>query len=433
MDADLLVILAFAVLFSLIALRVPVGIALSAVGVAGFGVLAGSVPAFKLLALSPLRTASDFNFAVVPLFVVMGVVARESGISTDLFRACTAWLGHVRGGTAMATVAACGGFSAICGSSVATAATMSKIAMPEMRRNGYEDGVAAGVIAAGGSLGILIPPSMAFIVYGIITEQDIGMLFIAGIIPGILALSLYFLVVYLIGLFKPSLLPEGRHHSWTERFASLRGVWSAAAIFLFVIGGIYGGLFTALEAAGVGATATVLIALSRRTLSWNQLVASFVESVRVTGSLFLIIIGAILFGNFLVITGAPQKITGFLTELPFGASGVMIMILIFYMILGCVLDSLAMIIVTVPIIYPAVIELGFHPIWFGVMVVMVCELGLITPPYGMNVFVINGVMRDISIVKIFRGVVPFVGIDIFRIVLVFIFPSIATFLPSTMG
>lgn len=433
MDADLLAVLAFIALFALIALRVPVGIALSAVGVVGFGVLAGSGPAFKLLALSPLRTASDFNFAVVPLFVAMGVIARESGISTDLFRACNAWLGHLRGGTALATVAACGGFSAICGSSVATAATMAKIAMPEMRRYGYSDGFAAGVIAAGGTLGILIPPSMALIVYGILTEQDIGKLFIAGVLPGILALSLYMLAVYWIGAARPSLLPGGQKYSWGERFVALRGVWSATLIFLFIIGGIYGGLFTALEAAGVGATATLLVAIARRSLSWDRFVASFVESVRVTGSLFLILIGAILFGNFLVITGAPQKITALLTELPIGPYGVMVMILVFYMILGCVLDSLAMIIVTVPIVYPAVVQLGFDPIWFGVMIVMVCELGLITPPYGMNVFVINAVMRDVSVIQIFRGVVPFIAVDIVRIGLVLVFPAIATFLPRTMG
>lgn len=433
MDADWVAIVAFVALFVLIALRIPVGIALSAIGIGGFAVLAGPTPALKLLALSPLRTASDFNFAVVPLFVVMGVIARESGISTDLFRACNAWLGHLRGGVALSTVAACGGFSAICGSSVATAATMTKIAMPEMRRLGYDDGIAAGAIAAGGTLGILIPPSMAFIVYGILTEQDIGKLFVAGILPGALALSLYMLVVYIIGARRPSLLPAGKRYSWSERFAALRGVWSAVSVFLFVIGGIYGGVFTALEAAGVGAVATLAVAVVRRSITWDRFVASFVESVRVTGSLFVIIIGAILFGNFLVITGTPQKITSFLTELPIGAYGVMAILLVFYMLLGCILDSLAMIIVTVPIVYPAVIELGFDPIWFGVIIVMVCELGLITPPYGMNVFVINGVDRHISIVRIFRGVMPFIGIDIFRIFLVLIFPAIATFLPRTMG
>lgn len=433
MDPDLLAALGFLAVFGLMALRVPVGIALASVAVVCFAVMSGVGPALKLLALSPMRTATDFNFAVVPLFVVMGVLARESGISTELFAACNAWLSRLRGGIALSTIAACGGFAAISGSSVATAATMAKIAMPEMRKYGYDDRLATGTIAAGGTLGILLPPSVPFIIYGILTENDIGKLFVAGILPGILAVLLYMAVIQGVGMLRPDSVPRGAPNSWRQKFASLRGVWAAIGIFAFVIGGIYVGLFTALEAAGMGAAATLGVALARRKLSRQQLVSSFVESVRITGSLFIILIGAILFSNFLIVTGAPQKITEFLTGLPVGAYGVMAVLLLFYLALGCVLDAIAMIILTVPIVYPAVMQLGFDPIWFGVIIVMVCELGLITPPYGMNVYVLNAVVRDVSLIDIFRGVMPFIAVDIVRVALIVAFPVIALALPRTMG
>ena len=254
-------VIGFLATFALMALRVPIGLSLGIVGVAGYAVMVGPMPALKLLALSPMRTASDLNFAVVPLFVVMGVLARESGISTDLFRACAAWLGQLRGGLALATIGASAGFAAICGSSVATAATMTKIALPEMRRHGYDDGVATGTIAAGGTLGILIPPSVPFLIYGILTENDIGKLFVAGILPGVLATLLYMSVIFMISVRAPQSIPAGPATTWGEKLRSLKGVWASLAIFLFVIGGIYAGLFTALEAAGAGAAATLFVAL----------------------------------------------------------------------------------------------------------------------------------------------------------------------------
>lgn len=423
----------FLATFALMALRVPIGIALGIVGIVGYAFVVGPFPALKLLALSPMRTASDLNFAVVPLFVVMGVLAREAGISRDLFRACSAWLGQLRGGLALATIGASAGFAAICGSSVATAATMTKIALPEMRRHGYDDSTSTGTIAAGGTLGILIPPSVPFLIYGILTENDIGKLFVAGILPGLLATLLYMSVIVMIGLRSPALIPAGPATTLREKIASLRGVWSSALIFFCVIGGIYGGLFTALEAAGAGAAATLLVALAQGRLTGQKILSAFTESVRVTGTLFTILIGAILFSNFLVVTGAPQTVATWLTNLPIGPIGILIVMLLLYFVLGCFLDSIAMIIITVPILYPAIIKLGFDPIWFGVLVVMACELGLITPPYGMNVFVINGVARDVSIPSIFSGVIPFIAIDIVRVALIVMFPGIALFLPRMMG
>lgn len=426
-------VIGFLATFALMALKVPIGLSLGIVGVAGYAVMVGPMPALKLLALSPMRTASDLNFAVVPLFVVMGVLARESGISTDLFRACAAWLGQLRGGLALATIGASAGFAAICGSSVATAATMTKIALPEMRRHGYDDGVATGTIAAGGTLGILIPPSVPFLIYGILTENDIGKLFVAGILPGALATLLYMSVIFMISVRAPNSIPAGPATTWSEKLRSLKGVWASLAIFLFVIGGIYAGLFTALEAAGAGAAATLVVALLQGRLDATKILRSFSESVRVTGTLFTILIGAILFSSFLVVTGAPQAVATWLTGLPIGPMGVLVLMLLLYFMLGCFLDSIAMIIITVPILYPAIINLGFDPIWFGVLVVMACELGLITPPYGMNVFVINGVARDVGIPRIFGGVLPFIGIDIVRIAIIVAFPGIALLLPRMMG
>jgi C4-dicarboxylate transporter, DctM subunit len=422
----------FAAVFALMALRVPIGIALGVVGVVGYALVVGPKPAMRLLALSPLRTASDLNFAVVPLFIVMGVLARNSGISADLFTAFRTWFGSVRGGLGLASIGACAGFSAVSGSSVATAATMAKIAVPEMTRAGYDDRYAAATVAAGGTLGILIPPSVPFMIYGILTENDIGTLFIAGIVPGILATLLYMLVIRLIAARNPDAFPRGRATSWAEKVASLRGVWAAGVIFAVVIGGIYGGIFTVNEAAGVGAAATLLTALAQRRIGWDGIVASFTESVRTTGTLFTMLIGAILFSTFLTVTRAPQAVVDMLSGLALPAWGVLCLILLMYFVLGWFLDALAMIIITVPIVYPVIIQLGYDPIWFGVIMVIACEMALLTPPYGINVFVINAVVPQISIPRIFRGVMPFIGIDIVRLALIAAFPSIALFLPYLM-
>ena len=433
MDRDLVAVGSFVVLFVLMALRVPVGVAMGLVGVGGFALLNAFDPALNLLGLVPVRTGSDYALGLIPMFILMGSFATASGLSHELFRASNAWLGHRRGGVAMATIAACGGFSAICGSSVATAATMARVALPEMRRFGYSDSLASGVIAAGGTLGILIPPSIVLAIYGFITEQDIGKLFIAGIVPGVLAILLYLGTVWLIGRLDPSHVPVGEKVSFGERLQSLRGIWGVLVLFAFIIGGIYGGVFTPTEAAGMGAAGAWIIGVLRGRLGWRASVQCLVEALRTSAGIFMILLGALLFGYFLAITQTPTHFTEWLLELGLGRYGTLLVILLAYLLLGCVLDAMAMIILTVPIIFPVVSQLGFDPIWFGVVVVMTVELGLITPPVGMNVYVINGVARDISLPTIFRGVMPFVMTDIVRLGLLILLPALVTFLPSQMN
>ena len=363
----------------------------------------------------------------------MGAFATASGMSRELFRAGEAWLGHRRGGLAMATVCACAGFAAINGSSVATAATMTNVALPEMRRFGYHPGFSTGVIAAGGTLGIMIPPSVVFALYGILTEQDIGKLFISGILPGLLAVLLYIIAIRVFGAIRPDLLPRGPKTGWRGRFESLRDIWATGLLFIGIVGGMYGGVFTASEAAGCGAVGALLVGILRGRLDWPKIRNAMIEAVRTSAAIFTIVVGAFLFGYFLVITQTPQKVSDFLTGLPIGPYGVLVLILIMYLILGAVMDELAIILVTVPIIYPVMLQLGFDPIWFGVIIVMVTTLGMVMPPVGINVFVINSIARDVSLWQIYKGVMPFILVDLVRLALLVMFPAIALFLPSQMN
>jgi len=432
MSSDVVALVGFVALFVLMLLRVPVGMAMGLVGVTGFGYMVGSGPALKMVGQTSMRTVTDWNFAVVPLFLLMGSFATTSGMSRELFRAANAFLGHLRGGLGIATIAACGGFAAICGSSVATAATFSRVAYPEMRRYGYPQSFATGVIAAGGTLGIMIPPSTVFAVYGLITEQDIGKLFVAGILPGILAIAMYMLTITVIGYARPGYLPAGVRASWSERMEGVREVWATLLLFAFVIGGIYGGFFTATEAAGMGAAGAFLLGIARRRLSPTDIRRSLLEATRTTAAVFTVLIGAILFGYFLTITQTPQKVTEFLTGLGLGRYGILALIMLMYLVLGCLMDALAMIILTVPIIFPVIKQLGFDPIWFGVIIVMTVELGLIHPPVGMNIFVIKSVVEDAKISTIFYGVLPFIITDVLRLIILIAFPMIALWLPSNM-
>ncbi|PTW52948.1 tripartite ATP-independent transporter DctM subunit [Breoghania corrubedonensis] len=427
--ADFVALAGFIALFVMIALRVPVGVAMGLVGIGGFAAMTRVETGLNLLAISPARTVTDFNLTLIPMFILMGVLATNSGMSSELFRAGQAWLGRYRGGLALATIGACSGFAAICGSSVATAATMSKIALPEMRRFGYSDDVATGVIAAGGTLGILIPPSVVLVIYGFITEQDVGKLFVAGIIPGILAVFLYMATVRLA---YGGSLPAGNSVSWSERFASIRGIWAVILLFVAIIGGIYAGAVTPTEAAAAGAFITGLIGVLRGRLNAHSLMHSLIEALRTTVAIFTVLIGALLFGYFLTITQTPQKITSFLISLDLGNYGTLVVILALFVVLGCILDAMAMIILLVPIVFPVITQLGFDPIWFGIIIVMTVELGLITPPVGMNVFVINSIAPDTNLFGIFRGVLPFVMIDILRLALLVAFPAIVLWLPQTM-
>jgi C4-dicarboxylate transporter DctM subunit len=382
MDPTMVAVAGFGVLFGLMLLRVPVGLAMGAVGIGGFGLLVGFEPALKLLSQSPIRTATDAGFAVIPMFLLMGTIASASGMSAELFHAANSFLGHRRGGLGMATIAACAGFAAISGSSVATAATFSTVAYPEMRRFGYPQSFATGVIAAGGTLGAILPPSLVLAVYSLITQQDVGKLYIAGVLPGLLAALMYIATIVVIGQVRPSHLPRAPRTAWAERWRALRGVWAIALLFVFIIGGLYGGVFTAAEAASMGAGGAFLIAVLRGRLSRAQFLDCLVRALRTTAAIFTILIGALLFGYFLTITQTPQHVTQWLTGLGLGRHGVLLLIMLMYLALGCVMDAMAMVILTIPIVFPVITALGFDPIWFGVIIVMTVELGLIHPPWG---------------------------------------------------
>ncbi|MBN9411976.1 MAG: TRAP transporter large permease [Burkholderiales bacterium] len=430
MDRDLVALLGFVAMFALMALRVPIGIAMGIAGAGGFAVLSGVKPGLNLLANVPLSVVTDYNLSVIPMFILMGAFASRSGMSTELFNAGRAWLGHLRGGLAMASVAACGGFAAINGSSVATAATMSQVALPEMRKAGYHPGLSAGLIAAGGTLGIMLPPSVIFVLYGIMTETDITKLFAAGVIPGLMAIGFYFVVVQVIGRLRPQYMPRGEVHSWRERFVSLRSLWATLLLFAGVLGGIYGGVFTVEEASGIGATGALLIGVLRGRLGPKEIKAALIDTLRVSSAIMMIVIGAYLFGYFLTITQFTQKAVDFLVHLPVGAYGVLALIMVGYFILGAVMDELAMILLTVPIVFPAMMQLGFDPVWFGVIIVMAVTFGMICPPVGINVFVINSIARDITLSRIYAGTMPFIAVDIVRLVILCAFPAISLWLPS---
>jgi len=425
-------LIGFVSLFVMMLLRVPVGMAMGLVGVTGFGYLTGMEPALKLVAQTVMRTVTDYSFGVIPMFLLMGAFVSVSGISRELFRAANTFVGHWKGGLGIATIGACGGFAAISGSSVATAATFSAVAYPEMRRFGYPQSFSTGVIAVGGTLGAMLPPSTVLVVYGIITQQDIGKLFVAGIVPGLLAITMHMITIAIIGAVRPGFLPAGPRSSWHDRVLALRDVWSPLALFFFVIGGLYGGFFIPTEAGAVGAIGAFIIGVLRRKLSRDGILEALLQATRTTAAVFTVLIGALCFGYFLTITQTPQHVTEFLTGLGIGRYGVLALILLMYLVLGCLMDAMAMIILTVPIVFPVVTALGFDPIWFGIIIVMTVELGLIHPPVGMNVFVIKSVIKDVSMSTIFAGVLPFVATDLVRLVLLIAFPVIATWLPMHM-
>jgi C4-dicarboxylate transporter DctM subunit len=431
-NPDFVAVLGFVVLFALMLLRVPVGMAMGLVGVTGYAYLSGGAPALKLVGQTSMRTVTSYQFGVIPMFLLMGAFVSHSGISRELFRAANTFIGHRKGGLGLATIVSCGGFAAISGSSVATAATFSAVAYPEMRRYGYPQSFATGVIAAGGTLGAMLPPSTVLAVYALITQQDVGKLFQAGILPGLLAMTMYMLTIGVITRVRPNFLPTVPKASWKERVAGIRDVWAPLTLFLLVIGGLYGGVFTPTEAGGMGASGAFLLGVVRGKLGKAEIRASLLQATRTAAAVFTVLIGALLFGYFLTITQVPQKVTEFLTGLGVGAYGVLALIMLMYLVLGCLMDALAMIILTVPIIFPVVTELGFDPIWFGVIIVMTVELGLIHPPVGMNVFVIKSVVQDVTFSSIFKGVLPFIATDILRLIILIAFPIIALWLPGRL-
>jgi len=439
-------LIAFAAMLGLVILvRMPIAFAMGLVGFVGFGLMTSFNGSLAMAGIITYDTGMNYGLSVVPLFILMGNFVTRAGLSDELYAAANAFLGHRRGGLAMATVVACGGFSAVCGSSLATAATMSKVALPPMRRYGYDDGLATGSIAAGGTLGILIPPSVILIIYGIMTESDIGLLFIAGILPGLLGVILYLVAVLVSVTIKPEIGPRGEKTEWAGRIQALWGVSGVLGLFGLVIGGIYGGIFTPTEAAGIGASGAFFIALFRRRLTWSSLYKTLVESARTTGMIFVILIGAEIFSNYINIAGLPDLLSEWVVSFDLSAIAVIILIMLVYVILGMVLESLSMIMLTVPVFYPLVmgLDLGEYSeslmdpemalIWFGIIVVVITEISLITPPVGLNVFVLKSMLNDVKLKTIFRGVTPFWIVDIVRLGILIMLPGLVLWMPNLMA
>ena len=426
-------LLGFVSLFLLLFMGLPIAFGMTLVGFIGFAYLVDWGPALAMLGQIAFETPLSYALSVLPLFILMGNFITEAGLSQDLYRSASAFLGHRRGGVAMATVVACGGFAAVCGSSLATAATMAKVSIPEMRRFGYADSLAAGAIAAGGTLGILIPPSVILVLYGIMTSTDIGALFIAGMIPGLIGIVFYIGAVALATKLNPALGPPGERVQWSQRLYSLFGIWGVLVLFAVVMGGIYFGVFTPTEAAGVGAGGGFLFALGKRRLSWTSLLKVLVDTARTSTMMFMVLIGALIFSNFINIAGLPSQLSDLLASVDLTPMMIFLCILALYLILGCVLESLSMMLLTLPIFFPIVQALGFDPVWFGIILVIVIEISLITPPIGLNVFVMKATLPDVATSDIFKGVSLFIVADVLRLALLVLIPSLILFLPSMMS
>jgi len=425
-------IIGLIVLVILLFSKMPVGFVMAFLGFLGFSYVVSIDAGLSLLARDVFETFSSYSLTVIPLFVFMGQIAFHSGISRRLYDSVYVFMGHHRGGLAIATIGACAGFSAISGSTNATAATMATVTLPEMRRYKYDMGLATGTVAAGGSLGILIPPSVIFVVYGIMTGQSIGKLFVAGIFPGILLALLFMLTVYIRVQLNPGLAPPGPKTTLREKARSFTGVLEALIIFAFVMGGLFFGIFVPTEAAAVGAFLTLLLAILRRQLSWEAFLKSLMDTTRISCMVMVIVTGAVVFGHFMAITRIPFDLANWVSSLPLPGYAIMGVIVLIYLFGGCFMDALAMIMLTIPIFYPVAIALGFHPIWFGVAIVLVTEMGVITPPVGVNVYVVHGIARDIPLEVIFKGVAPFVLALLACVAILLTFPQIVLFLPGLM-
>ncbi len=448
-DMTLLGILGLIVLFILLFLRMPV--ALSMLGVGFVGTIIANANKFLLIDMAPdqawgrgfkiaysnlagetFEAASNFNLLVIPMFVLMGNLAGASGMSKDLFVAAYRWMGHLKGGLASATIAACAGFAALSGSSLASAVTMGRVALPEMKRYNYDDGLATGSVAAGGTLGFLIPPSGGMIIYAVLTEQSIGRLFMAGVFPGIILSLLFIAAIYLVVMRKPEAGPRGEKSSAADRMIALGNAVPILAVVLITIGGMYTGFFTPVEASSVGAFMTFVVALARRSLTWSKLKTVVLETMSATATVFLIIIGAFVFIPFMALTEVPSELVTLLTSLPIGATGVLLVIILVYIFLGMFLEGIAMLVLTIPVVIPIAIALDWDLIWFGIIIVIVLEMGMISPPVGINVFIVKSIAPDVPMGKIFRGIWPFWFAMVAMIALLILFPQIALFLPQTL-
>ncbi len=432
MDLTIIAVIALLVLFFLLFLGMPVGFGMALIGFCGALYVVSMGGGLSIIRTFPYQYSASYTMVVIPLFVLMGEVAFRARLSWDLYFGMNKLLGGIPGSLAMATVGGCAGFAAISGSSLATAATMGSVALPEMKKFKYNPKLATGCIAAGGSIGILIPPSVVLVLYAVMTEESIGRLFMAGFFPGILEATLYIFTIFIITRFRPDWAPPGPKVSLGERFSAFKSIWVPGGLFMVVIGGIYVGVFTPTEAAAVGALGTFIVMLVRRLATRRSVMDSLLSAGRTTGLIFAILIGAMLLNFFLGITKLPMALAAFVGALPVPPLAIIFAILFIYLLLGCIMDSLAMILLTVPIFFPLILKMGFDPIWFGILMVRVVEIGLITPPIGLNVFVISGVAGDVPLYDIFRGILPFLAADIVCVALLVIFPQIALFLPNTM-
>ncbi len=433
MSPTVIGIIGIVALFILIFLKVPVGFVMAAVGFLGFGCIVSFDASMNMIAKDLFSIFGSYSLTVIPLFVLMGQLAYHSGISKRLFSAAYKFIGHWPGGLAIATVGACAAFAAICGSTNATAATMGAATLPEMKRYNYKPELATGVVAAGGSLGILIPPSVIFIVYGILTEQSIGRLFMAGLLPGLILVVFFIVTIIIWTHMRPELGPRGPKFSLRDKLASLSGLIETFILFLLIMGGLFCGVFTPTEAGAIGACGTLILALAGRNLTMKGFIASLFETTRISCMILVIVAGATIFGHFLAVTRIPFDIAQGVSEIQLPRYAVMLIIIMVYLIGGCVIDSLALIMLTIPIFYPVVLFLGYDPIWFGVVIVLITQIGIITPPVGINVYVVSGVARDVPLNVIFKGVLPFLVALIIGVLLLIPFPGVALFLPGMMG
>ena len=422
----------FAAFLALAFLRVPMAFAMGIVGFVGFAYKVNLNAAAAMIGQTTYETGLAYTLSVIPLFILMGNFVVRARMSEELYRAAYTFFGHLRGGLAMSTVIACAGFGAICGSSIATAATFTKVAYPSMRKFGYKDELAAGAIAGGGTLGILIPPSTIMVIYGIMTETNIGKVFVAGILPGLIATLLLCLAVVWITWRDPDAGPPGERSSAAQRIDAIKHVWPVVLLFVLVIGGIYAGVFTATEGAGIGAGGAFVFALARRALTWKILIEVLIESARTTSMLFMILIGALIFANFINYTSMPADLKDFAAQFKSTPWLVVAAICVIYVVLGTAMEELSMILLTVPLFFPMVTGLGYDPVWFGIVVVIVVQIGLISPPVGMNIFVVKNLIRHLSISTVFRGVSPFTVALVAMLAIIVAFPQLATFLPSFM-
>ncbi len=434
MDIDSLINggLSFAVVLVLMAFNVPIGVSMLVVGFVGFGLISGFDPAMVVLGTTPFEAVSNYTLSVMPLFVLMGNLANSARLSRDLYDAAYAVVGHMKGGLAMSTVGACAGFGMICGSSIATAATMAQMAGPEMKRHGYSPALTAGSIAAGGTLGIIIPPSVILVVYAYLTEQSIQELFLAALIPGAIAVLLYMLAIRIYLFIYPEAGAQGERLPMAERLAAVWKVFPVVSIFAIIMLGLYLGFFTATECAAVGVILVLALIIIKGQFSWDMLKQVLWSTAKTVGSLYMIVIGASVFNFLITITQLPFTVVEFIDSLHLSPTGVILLIVAIYLVLGSLMDSLAMLFLTIRVFYPVIIASGIDPVWFGVFAVLVVEFGLISPPVGMNLFVIQGVLPEIPLKKIWAGTIPFLLADVVRIALLIMFPAMCLFLPNLL-